>query len=311
MSTGKVQELKSGFGAEVTNLHFENGVQDADFRLVQDAVTKYGVVVIRGTNLSDETHLELSRKFGELDDVTPYNLAGRKHRLKYNELFDVSNVDVGGGIVDPNSPRGHADKGNLLFHVDSSFNPRRAGYSLLLVHELPPNGTGGGLAFVDTRTAFDELDESTKQNLIDNDYIAAHSLVHSKKLASPEFFADLDPNNYPFGRHKLVQRHEASGRLNLYIASHIHHLEGLEADSSQQLFDKLYDHARQEKYIVQIDWENPGDLIIWDNTCTMHRAVAGPFLYKHRRDMRRATVHDSSSQAWGLNEHSNVRQGLP
>lgn len=77
---------------------------------ILSSVTQYGVVVIRGTTLTDETHLELSRKFGELDDVTPYNLAGRKHRLKYDELFDVSNVDVGGGIVDPNSPRGHADK---------------------------------------------------------------------------------------------------------------------------------------------------------------------------------------------------------
>lgn len=70
--------------------------------------------------------------FGELDDVKPYIKLGRPNRLKYDELFDVSNVEEDGTIVPDQSPRGAANKGNCLFHVDSSFNPRRAGYSLLL-----------------------------------------------------------------------------------------------------------------------------------------------------------------------------------
>lgn len=71
---------------------------------------QYGVVVLRDTGLNDEKHIALSRKFGELDDVTPYISAGRKHRLKYPELFDVSNVDIGGALLDPDSPRGQANK---------------------------------------------------------------------------------------------------------------------------------------------------------------------------------------------------------
>lgn len=74
-------------------------------------VTKqYGVVVFRSTGLTDEGHIAFSRKFGELDDVKPYISAGRKHRLKYPELFDVSNVDADGSILDPESPRGQANK---------------------------------------------------------------------------------------------------------------------------------------------------------------------------------------------------------
>lgn len=99
--------------------------------------------------------------------------------------------------------------------------------------------------------------------------------------------------------------------MNLYIASHIHHIEGLDEMESQELSDKFYNHAKQDKYVVSIDLKDVGDLMPWDNTCTMHRAVAGPFSYKNRRGMRRATVHDPSSQAWGLNEHSDVRQGMP
>lgn len=170
---------------------------------------------------------------------------------------------------------------------------------------------GGHTAFADTRKAFEELPENLKTELLENDFIACHSMHHSRKIAAPEAFADVNPLDYPVGRHKLVQRHEPSGRMNLYIAAHVHHIECLDPAKSKQLIDKLYKHATQEKYTTEIHWESPGDLVIWDNTCTMHRAVGGPFLRKYKRDMRRTTVHDSSSQAWGLNEHTNVRQGLP
>ncbi|KAK0761948.1 hypothetical protein N5P37_004748 [Trichoderma harzianum] len=307
----RVTEISPGFGAEICDFNAADDMTEENFRRLQDTVTKYGVVVIRESHLTDESHIKLARMFGDLDDVKPYVAAGRKNRLKYDELFDVSNVELDGTIVDPSSPRGQANKGNGLFHVDSSFNPRRAGYSLLLAHELPPAGTGGKTAFADTRTAFDELDDDLKQDLLANDYVGAHSILHSRKLAAPEFFADVDPSQHPMGRHRIVQRHERSGRMNLYIAAHIHHIENLSEEASKTLFDKVFTHATQPKYVIEVEWKHPGDLVIWDNTCTMHRVITGPFSTKYKRDMRRATVHDSSSNAWGLNEHSDVRQGLP
>lgn len=170
---------------------------------------------------------------------------------------------------------------------------------------------GGETDFVDVRTAFDELPPELQAELKEKDYIAAHSLWHSRKVASPSTFTDVNPEDYPFGRHKLVQKHEASGRDTLYIAAHIHHIEGLEPDESQALFNQLYAHATQPKYVLRVDWKAPGDLVVWDNACVMHRAVGGSFEGKYRRDMRRATVHDGSSSAWGLNERSEIRQGLP
>ncbi|KAJ4245412.1 hypothetical protein NW757_010069 [Fusarium falciforme] len=306
-----VKELKPGFGAEIHGLDFTNGATEEDQHLVEDLVKKYGVIVLRKTNLVDETHIQLARMFGELDDVKPYNKAGRKNRLKYDELFDVGNIESDGSIVSPDSPRAQANRGNSFFHVDSSFNPRRAGYSLLLSHELPPPGTGGATEFCDTRGAWSGLDESTKADLIANDYVACHSILHSKKLAAPEHFANIKPEDHPMGRHKLVQLHERSGRMNLYLAMHIHHIEGLDPEQSKVLFEKLFNHSVQDKYCVTVEWKDAGDLVVWDNTCTMHRAVGGEFAYKYKRDMRRATVHDDSSQAWGLNEHTDVRQGLP
>ncbi|KAH6886346.1 hypothetical protein B0T10DRAFT_491018 [Thelonectria olida] len=299
-----VKELKPGFGAEIHGLDFTNGATEDDWRLIEDVVKKYGVVVLRQTNLVDETHIQLARMFGELDDVKPYNKAGRKNRLEYDELFDVGNIESDGSIVSPDSPRAQANRGNSLFHVDSSFNPRRAGYSLLLSHELPPPGLVALLTWND-------LEKATKADLTANDYVACHSILYSKKLAAPEHFANIRPEDYPMGRHKLAQLHERSGRMNLYLVMHIHHIEGLDPEQSKALFEKLFNHATQEKYRVAVEWKDAGDLVVWDNTCTMHRAVGGDFAYKYKRDMRRATVHDDSGQAWGLNEHTDVRQGLP
>jgi alpha-ketoglutarate-dependent 2,4-dichlorophenoxyacetate dioxygenase len=161
--------------------------------------------------------------------------------------------------------------------VDSSFNPRRAGYSLLLAHQLPPPGTGGSTVFADTRRVFDDLPTGLKDDLLTKNYIANHSLHHSRKLAAPEYFAKINPMDYPMGRHRLVQVHEPSGRVNLYIAAHVHHIERMEPEASKDLLDRLYEHAKQSKYIFEVEWENVGDLVIWDNTCVMHRAVGGSF----------------------------------
>lgn len=201
-------------------------------------------------------------------------------------------------------------QGNSLFHVDSSFNPRRAGYSLLRAHELPPKGTGGNTEFADARTAYDELPEDLKKELLEKDYVVCHSLYHSRKLASPGSLSDINPEDHFMSRHRLIQPHEPSGRMNLYIASHAHHIEGVSPEKSQQILSTVYKHACQPKYVVSIDWQNDGDLILWDNTCVMHRAAGGSFEGKYKRDMRRATVHDGSSHAWGLNEKgSETRMG--
>lgn len=173
---------------------------------------------------------------------------------------------------------------------------------------LPPPETGGNTDFADSRTAFQELPDNLKQELLEKNYVAAHSLHHSRKSGAPEFFKDLDPTAFRMSRHRLVQRHEPSGRMNLYVAAHAHHIEGLSEQDSTKLLKTLLNHATQDKYTVSVSWYDPGDLIIWDNTAVMHRA--GKFKGGHIRDLRRTTVHDASSQAWGLNPCDQQRPGF-
>jgi alpha-ketoglutarate-dependent 2,4-dichlorophenoxyacetate dioxygenase len=153
-----------------------------------------------------------------LDHVKPYNKAGLKIRLAHDEFFDVANIEADNTLVSPSRPCAQANRGNSYFHVESSFNPRREGYLLLLAHELPPSGTGGATEFGDTKAALDDLPHDVKSELLAKYYVACHSILHSKKLAAPKHFAYIESANYPMGRHKLLQRHEASGRTNLYLA---------------------------------------------------------------------------------------------
>lgn len=256
--------LHPTFGAECGGVDFSCALSPAVVDSLRVALAQYGVLVFRQARLDDARHVAFAAQLGELDDSTPYIKAGRKHRLApYTELFDVSNLDDDGELVTTDSLRFQLGLGNGLFHVDSAFNPRRAGYSILRAHELPPKGTGGATAFADTRTAYDDLDNDTKAEI--QDYIINHSLWHSRRLAAPdcEFLKGMDPEKHFMGRHALVQMHEPSQRMNLYIAHHAHHIEGLPKEEGQAIIRHLLQHAMQDKYTFQVDWENSGDIIIW------------------------------------------------
>lgn len=258
------KQLHPTFGAECYGVDFSQPVPSQTVADIKSALAEYGVLVFRRAQLDDARHVAFASQLGELDDSTPYIKAGRKHRLApYTELFDVSNLDDDGNIVSKDSLRYQLGLGNGLFHVDSAFNPRRAGYSVLRAHELPPKGTGGATAFADTRTAYEDLDSGTKEKI--RDYVVDHSLWHSRRLAAPdcEFLKGMVPEEHFMGRHKLVQLHEPSLRTNLYIAHHAHHIEDLDTEEGQELIRKLLKHATQDKYVFEVEWESDGDIIIW------------------------------------------------
>jgi alpha-ketoglutarate-dependent 2,4-dichlorophenoxyacetate dioxygenase len=256
--------LHPTFGAECDGVDFSRAVSAETVEEIRRGLANYGVLVFRKAQLDDARHVAFAGQLGELDDATPYLKAGRKNRLApYTELFDVSNLDDDGNLVSTDSLRFQLGLGNGLFHVDSAFNPRRAGYSVLRAHQLPPKGTGGATAFADSRTAYADLDESIQAKI--KDYVVNHSLWHSRRLAAPdcEFLGGMRPEDHFMGRHALVQMHEASGRPSLYIAHHAHHIDGLSQEESENIIQQLLEHATQEQYTFEVEWENDGDIIIW------------------------------------------------
>lgn len=293
------------FGAEIKVPNWNNGdVDDETLEEIVRAGNKYGFVIFRNTGLDDKGHVDFSWKLGDLDNIKRFISGDRKLRYQYYELFDAGNIADDGSVLDPTSTRAHHNKGNGIFHADSTYNFRRASFSLLRAVELPPKGMGGHTEFADTRTAFVDLAEPLKKQLVQNDYVGCHTLAQSRKLGSPAFFSDLDPSTFPMARHRLTQIHEGSGRVNLYTGAHLHHIEGMPKEESDRLRDALRDHVTQEKYVYSFEWDQPGDMVMWDNRATLHRAAGGSFAGKYRRDLRRTTVHDDSAGAWGLNDQA-------
>jgi alpha-ketoglutarate-dependent 2,4-dichlorophenoxyacetate dioxygenase len=270
------------------------------------------VLVFRKANLTDEEHIEFSRKVGELDDIRR-NV--KVPRFKYFELFDVGNTDDEGNVVAVDSPRSHFGKGNAMFHNDGAFNRQRASWSILRAVKLPPPGTGGETEYCDSLTAWDDLEEDLKKELLERDLVGCHSFLHLRKLGSPKYFADVDPTSQPMARHRIVSTHEASGRKTLYVGNYLHHIENadgtpLPEEENAALLKKLFVHVTQPKYVLRLEWHDNGDMIAWDNVSTLHRATGGSYEGKYVRDMRRTTVKDHSSEAWGLNSREAVVESM-
>jgi hypothetical protein len=97
----RVTPLHPTFGCEIDGVDWKKDIPPELYQEIREVVDKYGVVVCRSTGLSDEKHIEFSAYFGDLDDVKPYQTAGRVHRLPYPELFDAGNIDPLTGDVAP------------------------------------------------------------------------------------------------------------------------------------------------------------------------------------------------------------------
>ena len=280
----KVTPITPKFGAVCTGLDLTRPLGKDDVQDILDAMAQYGVCVFPKTGLNDAQHVEFSRNFGYLERVPKRE--GAKMRLPFRELFDASNLNVEGEITkDPAAIQYR--KGDRLWHTDSAFLEKRTSFSLLLAHEVP--GKGGDTGFADTRSAYEDLPQETR-DLID-DKIGINSLWWSRKMAGADI-PDEEIEERFRAKHPIVHVHQGSGRKALFIAAHTMDIEGMPKEEGRKLIRDLIDHTTQDKYTFEWKW-SVGDLVIWDNLCTMHHGCE--FDYENeRRDMRRTTVREGT-----------------
>lgn len=280
-----IKPILSRFGAEMSGVDITKPIDERTRAVIIEAQDAYGVTVWRQTGLTDETHIAFSRLFGHLE-LAP-RLSGRAYRHAYRELFDASNLDADGRIIQDELIRLHKH-GDRLWHTDSSFMVLRSAQSLLLCHEAPP--AGEETWFADTRTAYEELPQAMKDRL--EGLEARHSLWWSRRAAGyPLTEEEIDAR--PHARHPLVHVHKGSGRKALYIAAHARDIIGMPLEEGRALLRELIAFATQPRFVFSITYR-PGDLVIWDNLCSMHRG--GDYDDRtYRRDMRRTTVREEAA----------------
>ena len=289
-----VTPLDPQFVATITAVDLSRPIDDDIQRAIERAMDAYAVCVLPGQHLDDEQQIAFSRFYGPLE-LSPgigrtLGAAAANARIRHREIFDISNLDQDGGLLGDNNARSAFMQGNQLWHTDSSFRQESATWSMLHAKVIP--AAGGDTEFADTRAAYDALPDAMKSRI--EGLVAEHSLWHSRAKLGGYVPTEEERKSYPSARHKLVRRHPGSGRYALYIASHASHIVGMPLEEGQVLLGELMEFATQPQFVYRHKW-HVGDLVIWDNRCTVHRAT--PFeAADHVRELRRTTIIDTTPE---------------
>jgi alpha-ketoglutarate-dependent 2,4-dichlorophenoxyacetate dioxygenase len=279
------------FAAELTGADLAAGIDTATRDAIQNAMDEYAVCVLPNQRLDDDQQTSFASLYGplEVSPLTHKQDGGplAPPRIQNRNIFDVSNLDEHGSILPLDDQRRAYRQGNELWHTDSSFRQKSATWSMLHARIIPPGGAD--TEFADTRAAYDALADATKKKI--GGLVAEHSVWHSRAKHGGYTPTAEEIKQRPPAQHTLVRRHPGSGRNALYIASHASHIIGWPIEEGRALLAELLAHATQPRFVYAHKWRL-GDLVIWDNRCTLHRAT--PFeSATHVRDMRRSTIVDT------------------
>jgi len=290
-----VKQLHPLFVGEVGGVDLRRPLDPETVRGIVGAIDRYAVCVFRGHDLTDEEQIRFSQNFGELERSPNYGRTkGQEPRLRHGELFDVSNLNEKGEIYDRDDDRRMFRLGNQLWHTDSSFLQIRGRYSLLHARIVPSEGAD--TQFADERAAYDALPGWLRQKI--EGLEAEHFFAHVRHQLGFNAYTEAQLQARPPAHHAIAQIHPGSGRKHLYLAAHASHIVGLPIPDGRVLLAQLIEFATQREFVYSHSWR-AGDLVMWDNRCTMHRAT--PFDEgKHVRDLRRTTVSDGVFDASGV-----------
>ncbi len=272
------------FAAECAGVDVSQPVSPEIAAALEAAMDRYAVLVFRrAVPLTTEQQIAFTKSLGELE--APYTKINpdRGLRLPDVAISDQSNLGPGGAILPREDRKRLFTLGNRLWHSDSSYKPIPAKYSLLSAHVLPP--VGGETEFADMRAAWDMLDPALKEEV--KDLTVEHSRLFSKGVLGFPFTEDEVQAFAPV-RQPLVRTNPRTGRHSLFLAAHAGRIVGWPVPEALLLLRELTEHATQREFVYRHVWR-VGDLVMWDNGSTMHRAR----LYddrKYARDLRRTTL---------------------
>jgi len=273
------------FAAEVGDIDLSRPLDTETLAAVREAFAAFAVLVFPSQELTTEQHLAFAKNFGPLEVTVRRSMVHKKLRVR-EEIADIANFDDDGKIWKKGSRYRLFQMGNRLWHTDSSFKAPSGYASLLYARSVAP--FGGHTEFADLRAAYDAMPAQTKSRM--RGLVGEHSLLFSRRrLGFTEFTA---PERAAFApvRRPLVRRIPESGRESLYIASHIGAIEGMTDAETEALLAELIAHATQRQFVYTHRWR-VGDLVMWDNRCTMHRGTEYEDT-RWPRDLQRATTSD-------------------
>jgi len=266
----------AALGAEVRGVDLRD-MNDATYARVMQAWREHSVLLFRDQTLSDQELIAFSRRFGDLD-WAPIQETGRRYVEGLPEIYIVSNVKVNG------EPLGSLGDGEAAWHTDMSYLDLPPKASMLYSLEVPP--IGGNTSFCTMYGIYEALPARLKDRVADLK-IKHDGTYNSGGYVRQGVTATDDPRASPGAVHPLVCTHPETGRRLLYLGRRRNaYLVGLDLEASEKLLDELWSMVRPE-FVWDHIWR-VGDLVLWDNRCTMHRRDA--FDPQSRRIMHRTQI---------------------
>jgi taurine dioxygenase len=269
----KVSPLSYVLGAEISGVNLAD-VSGADFEEIHRALLAHdGILLFRDQDITREDHIAFSRRFGELDkhDAVPMD-----RHPQYHELLLVSN-----DVVTPDGLVGNGKAIGQIWHSDLAPSLQPAMGSLLRAVEVP--SVGGDTMFTNMYAAYETLSAGMKRLIAD-----LHGVHHrDRKNVTAEWAAENRKRNPPVAQ-PVVRVHPETGRKALYIGEAVKSFEAMTEDESRPIIDQLIRHATRPQFVYRHRWKN-GDVLMWDNRCTMHLAL-GDYDPARRRHLERTTI---------------------
>jgi len=278
----EVTPLTPVFAGRMTGIDVRRPLTPEEVAAIERAMDRHAVLVLPGQDISDAEQLAFTRNFGPLEEGA--NSGARDSELRLPVVFaDVSNLDKQGRIAARDNKKRMAALGNRLWHSDASFRAIPAKYSILSGRVVPERGPD--TEFADMRAAYDALDPATKAEI--EDLVCEHSLIYSRGQLGFTDFTDEERERFRPVRQCMVRTHPVTGRKSLYLSSHAGKIVGWPMPEARGYLRDLIEHATQREFVYTHKWRL-GDLVMWDNRQTMHRAR--PFPAHEPRDVRRTTL---------------------
>jgi taurine dioxygenase len=272
-------------GADIVGVDLSRPLDDAIFQRIHDAWMQHLVLRFRGQKLAKEDLLRFSRRFGELDKA-PINTKGTPWIEGYPDMTVMSNIKVDG------EPIGSLGYGEAVWHTDMSYQDITPTGALLYGIEVTK--AGGETGFVSMYQVYDTLPADLRA-AVEGKLIKHDASYNSAGDLRKGFKPVTDPAEAPGAIHPAVIRHPVTGRRALFLGRRPNgYVKGMALADSEALLDRLWAHATQPHFAWYQVWQ-VGDLMMWDNRCTMHRRNA--FDPAERRYMLRTQIKGARPSA--------------
>ena len=271
------------FAAEVEGIDLRKSLTPDEVAAVHDGMDRYAVLVFHDQRITDEQQLAFTRSLGDIEHAIGTSLRPLGDERLPSTFADVSNLDKDSKVFARDDRPRLFGLGNRLWHSDSSFKVVPAKYSLLSARSIPSRG--GNTEYADMRAGYDALDDETKAEV--EGLVCEHSQIFSRSILGFTDFSDEERERFKPVRQCLVRTHPVTKRRSLYLSSHAGGIVGWPVPEARSFLRDLVEHATQRQFVYAHKWA-VGDLVMWDNRQTMHRAR--PFPAHEPRDMRRTTL---------------------